>query len=116
MRNEDIRKEAKVKPISVSMRNRRLQWFGHVYRREEDEDIRKVADLKVDGRRKRGRPKQRWRDTIQSDLKKYGLNRSDVDDRERWHSLIEFGSLQNERCEIKNLYIANCMTYCVDLF
>ena len=95
VRNEDIRKEAKVKPISVSMRKRRLQWFGHVYRREEDEDIRKVADLKVDGRRKRGRPKQRWRDTIQSDLKKYGLNRSDVDDRVRWHSLIELGSLQN---------------------
>ena len=43
---------AKVEPISVSMRNRRLQWFGHVYCREDDEDIRRVADLKIAGRRK----------------------------------------------------------------
>ena len=74
MRNEDIRKQAKVKPIPVSIRKRRLQWFSHIYRREQDEDIRKVADLKIDGRQKRGRAQQRWRDTIQSDLKNYGLN------------------------------------------
>ena len=96
MRNEDIRKEVQAKQISVSIRKRRLQWFGHVYRQEEDEDIRKVADLNIGGRRKRGRPKQRWRDTIQSDLKKYGLNRSDIDNRIQWHSLIELGSLQND--------------------
>ena len=57
--------------------------------------VRKIADLKIDGRRKRGRPKQRWTDIIQPDLKKYGLNRSDRDNRVRWHSLIELGSLQN---------------------
>ena len=95
VRNEDIRKEVQAKKISVSIRKRRLQWFGHVYRQEEDEDIRKVADLNIGGRRKRGRPKQRLRDTIQSDLKRNGLNRSDVDNRARWHSLIELGSLQN---------------------
>mgnify|MGYP001800771084 CR=1 FL=1 len=64
-----------MKPISVSMRKRRLQWFGRVYHREED--IKKVAD------QDRGLSKAR-------EAKKY-----DIDHRVRWHSLIELGSLQN---------------------
>ena len=45
VRNEDIREEVKLKPISV--RKRRLRWFGHVHRQKEDKDIRKLADLKI---------------------------------------------------------------------
>jgi len=34
VRNEDRRREAKVKPVSKHMRKRRLQWYGHVQRRD----------------------------------------------------------------------------------
>ena len=43
-RNEDILQEAKVVPIKDLMRRKRMQWFGHVQRRDSQEDIRKVCE------------------------------------------------------------------------
>ena len=63
-------------------------------RPKEDEDIRRVAVYNVDGRRNERWAKQRRRDAMQSVLKRYDLNRSEVDDRVRWHLLIELRSLQ----------------------
>jgi len=70
VRNEEIRNEAKVKPVSKHMRKRRLQWYGHVLRRDSEEDIRYVTELKIVGKRKRGRPKRRWMDMIGDDMKR----------------------------------------------
>ena len=61
-RNEDILKEAKVELIPIVMRRRRLEWFRHVKRRYKTENIRAVAELKMEGKRPRGRPKLRWKD------------------------------------------------------
>ena len=64
-----MRRKANVMPILVLMRKRRLEWFGHVYRREkEDLWIRKMYELKMEGKRKRRRSKQRWKDTTENDL------------------------------------------------
>jgi hypothetical protein len=93
-RNEDIRKLAGVEPISVLMRKRRLQWYGHVCRRKDEEDIKRVNNIGVDGKRGRGRPRHRWKDTIRQDMSMWNLDTSDTDDRVRWRSLIELGALQ----------------------
>ena len=66
---------AKLEAISVSTRRRRLQWFGHVRRRDREEDIRMVAEMSVQGRGKRGRPKKRWHDTVQDDMGEMGTRR-----------------------------------------
>ena len=34
IRNEDISKEAHVKPVETFLENERLKWFGHCLRRE----------------------------------------------------------------------------------
>lgn len=93
-RNVEIRELAGVEAISVLMRKRRLQWYGHVCRRKDGEDIQRVTHIRVDGKRSRGRPKHRWMDTIKSDMKLWGLEREDTDDRERWRALMELGALQ----------------------
>ena len=36
IRNEDIRKEAHIKPVETFPENKRLKWFGHCLRREHD--------------------------------------------------------------------------------
>ena len=46
--------------IATVMRRRRLEWFGHVKRRGETENIRAVAEMKMEGKRPRGRPKLRY--------------------------------------------------------
>ena len=90
-RNEEITSEAKIMLIRNVMRKRRLEWFGHVSRRERDEDIRRVYEMRLEGSRGRGRPKQRWNDTINADLRWLDLDRSDESDRVRRKSLVELG-------------------------
>ena len=52
-RNEEILEEANVEPIAMVMRRRRLEWFGHVKRRDKTENIRAVVEKKMDGERQR---------------------------------------------------------------
>ena len=52
--------------IAMVMRRRRLEWFGHVKRRGETENIRAVVKMKMERKRPRERPKLRWKDRILS--------------------------------------------------
>ena len=40
----------------------RLRWLAHVVRMDENAPARKVFDNELDGRRRRGQPKLRWKD------------------------------------------------------
>ena len=60
--NERIRGTTKVGEITKKVQERRLKWYGHVMRREEHYIGRRAMVMKVQGRRKRGRPKRRWLD------------------------------------------------------
>ena len=52
------------------MRQKRLRWFGHIARRDEEVEIKKVFELKIEGQRKRGRPVKRWIDVVEEHMKK----------------------------------------------
>ena len=67
-RNEETLEEAKLELIAMVMRKRRLEWFGHVEGRDETENIRAVVEMKMEGKRPRGRPKLRWKDTVRRDM------------------------------------------------
>ena len=54
--NESIRDEAEIEWIAVSMRLCRLQSCGHARWRDREEDIRMVAEMRVQGRKNRGKP------------------------------------------------------------
>ena len=73
IRNEDIRKEAHIKPVETFLENRRIKWFGHCMRREHNHICAKSLRLEVSGRRRRGRPKQRCGGKSTEDMKKYQL-------------------------------------------
>ena len=88
-KNEEILEEAKVEPIATVMRRRRLEWFGHVKRRDEKENIRSVAEMKMEGKRPRGRPKLRWYHTVGRDLKAWKIKEEWATDRERWKGLCK---------------------------
>ncbi|VDP46995.1 unnamed protein product [Heligmosomoides polygyrus] len=84
IRNEAIRQKFGVAPIADKMREARLRWYGHVLRGEED-SVRKIGlNFEVTGKRPRGRPKQRWADTLHTDLKAAGVHPDLALDRERW--------------------------------
>ena len=96
IRNEDIRKEADVKPVEIFLENKRLKWFGHCLRRERNHFCAKSVRLEVSGRRSKGRPTKRWRDNIQGDKKKYQLTEDMAQDRKYWMTKILAGPAQGE--------------------
>jgi hypothetical protein len=61
--------------IVTTITVRKLEWAGHVVRMSDDRTVRKVFVGKPDGRRKAGRPKLRWLDCIENDLKSIGVKR-----------------------------------------
>ena len=78
-----------MEPIATVMRWRRLEWFGHIKRRDETENIRVVAEMKMEGKRPRGRPKLRWYDTVRRDLKAWKIKEEWATGRERWKRLCK---------------------------
>ena len=51
---------------------------------------RRVMVMKVQGRRKRGRPKRRWLDKVKDDIKEKGLSPDDVYDRATWRRMSSY--------------------------
>ena len=45
-----------VDDLEEHLRQKRLRWFGHIARRDEEVEIKKVSELKIEGWRKIGRP------------------------------------------------------------
>ena len=83
----EILEEAKVELIAMVMR--RLEWFGHVKRRDETENIRAVVEMKMEGKRLTGTRKLGWKDTVGRDLKAWNIREEWVTDRERWKGLCK---------------------------
>ena len=54
--------------ISKKVQESRLKWYGHVSRREDEYVGKRVMGMEVPGKRRRGRPKRRWLDSIRNDL------------------------------------------------
>ena len=80
--NEYIRGYLKVTDVSKKAQEARLRWQNNVMRSSEERVAREAMDKEVDGWRRRGRPKTRWKERIVPDLleivlnKKYYENRS----------------------------------------
>ena len=87
IRNETIRGTVKVREISDKIQESRLKWYGHVMRRDEQYVGRRVMEMDVQGRRRRGRPKRRWMDCISDDMRSKGLIGDEVWDRSKWRTL-----------------------------
>ena len=88
MKNEDIRKELGVGSIKSKARESRLRWFGHVHCREQENNLRHVMDMEIPGRRPRGRPRGRWRDLVDRDMRELRVVPEEADDRNFWRRRI----------------------------
>ena len=86
--SEEVARECGLGGLEENLRRRRLRWFGHVKRREEDDVLKQVMLLEVEGRRPRGRPRKRWKTCVEGDMRELGVREEDVEDREHWRRLI----------------------------
>ena len=75
VRNEEVRRRTGVlRELSQRAEQKGLQWFGHMERMNDDRMTKKIMRSEVGGRRQRGKPKTRWKDSIKKSLGKRGLS------------------------------------------
>ena len=87
LRNEEVRSRTGVVELGQKLRGTRLRWLGHIMRREESYAGRRMRNLVV-GRRRRGRPKRRWQDCIDDDLRVIARKEEDALGRKEWRRII----------------------------
>ena len=75
IRNEEHRRKLDVIPLETRIEQAKLRWLGHVQRMEEGRIPKLVFRWLPNGRRPTGRPRKRWRDSIQEILTKYRMGR-----------------------------------------
>ena len=73
VRNQVIQEAAKICQMSTFLKQTRLNWYGHTNRREKHNLSRKMMDMVLPGKRRRGQPRRRWIDNTRDDLKIYEL-------------------------------------------
>jgi hypothetical protein len=93
IKNDDIKVALYVTTDIVQrIQLRRLRYFGHVARMDESRYPKLVLHGRVDGRRRRGRPRKRWLDNIKEDCRELGYSVVEAErtarDREEWRKIL----------------------------
>jgi len=57
------------------IKGQRIRWLGHLERMEEDRMHKKIFTQKLEGTRRRGRPRKRWNEEAERDLQVLGVRR-----------------------------------------
>ena len=82
-----------IKTIKIS----KLRLTGHIMRMPEENPVKKLTLQRPEGSRRAGRPKLRWLDGVEEDLRTFGIRgwRRRALDRDRWKEVLTVARVQN---------------------
>ena len=103
IRNEYIKGTVKIEQLRMKMRKGRLRWYQHVMRRDHKYIGRKVMEMELPGKKKRGRPKKRFLDIGKEDRGEVGPREKDIENRTVWKKMIPL-TKGKSRKKKKNLF------------
>ena len=68
----------------------RMRWLGHIERMSEERMPKMILNAKIDSRRRRGRPRKRWIDDLESDLRSLGTRnwKAEARSRNEWKAVL----------------------------
>ena len=100
--NEEVRRRTNTEPISKQVRRRRWRWIGHVLRMDKEVNPRIALTWTPEGKRRRGRPRETWRRTVEKERHTLGFNswaeaETAARNRVAWRRLISGPILHEER-------------------
>jgi len=72
-RNRELEEMSKGENIVKWLKVQRLSWLGHLQRMEEYRMHKKIFDQELEGTRRRGRPRKRWKYDVERDLQVLGV-------------------------------------------
>jgi len=72
------------------IKGQRISWLGHLERMEEDRMPKKTFTQELEGTRRRGRPRRKWKEGVERDLQVLGVRkwRELVADRKKWKDFV----------------------------
>jgi hypothetical protein len=81
----------KQEDIIKFIKSQRLRWAAHVMRMENTRTTRKITEWTAYKTRPAGRPRLRWMDQVEEDLKRMKISgwRAKVEDRQEWSRIAE---------------------------
>jgi hypothetical protein len=91
IRTRELQDQYRSADIVISIKVRRLDWAGHVVRMVDERIVKRVFLGNPGGRRKPRRPRLRWLDCVEDDLKTLGVKRlrKRVVDLEEWAIILK---------------------------
>ena len=66
--------------LVIWIKGQRINWLGHLERMEEGRMPKKIFTQELEGTRRRGRPRKRWKEEVERDLQVLGVR--------RWRDLV----------------------------
>ena len=87
--SKDLRCRLRLVSVRALIQSRRLSWFGHVERMDDDNWVSKCRSYAVEGRSVRGRPRKTWNEVVRNDLKEKNIDKIVAQDRVAWKSVIK---------------------------
>jgi hypothetical protein len=73
------------------IKSQRKRWLGHVERMEDSALPKRMLQVRLYSKTRKGRPRMRWLDEVESDLKKMEVKgwKEKKRDREQWRLVVE---------------------------
>ena len=88
IRNEHIRGTTRVVQASYKITEKRLKWYSHMRRMKEEHIVRKMLDVDIPGKRRRGRPNIIWKDACKRDMTQAALKEDNATNRAEWRKKL----------------------------
>ena len=90
IKNQHIWSTIKVERLGMKMTYMK-RWYGHIMRRDQEHVGRKMMEMELLGKRKKGRPKRIFLDVVKKDMGEVGAKETDIEDRKVWRMMIRCG-------------------------
>jgi len=71
--NRELEEMSKGGNIVRWIKGQRISWLGHLERMEEDRMSKTFFTQELEGTRRRGRPRKRWKEEVERDLQVLGV-------------------------------------------
>jgi len=88
--NRELEEMSKGENIVKWIKGQRINWLGHLERMEEYRMPKKIFTQELEGARRRGRPRKRWKEEVERDLEVQRVRRWGelVAGRKKWKDIV----------------------------
>jgi hypothetical protein len=88
--NRELEEMSKKENVVKWIKGQRIRWLGHLERMEENRMTKMIFSQELEGPRRRGRPRKRWKEEVERDLHVLLVRRwrELATDRKKWRDIF----------------------------